>query len=97
MNKKTGTYYVKKDVLGVGSFGIVFRGSHRGVDVAVKRIELHRLDPEEREAKSQMKLEHENVLKIFTVEKDDDYRCIIRKLYFRSLHLKLTALSGISC
>lgn len=74
LNKKTGTYYVKKDVLGVGSFSIVFRGSHRGLDVAVKRIELHRLDPDDREAKLQMKLEHENVLKIFAVEKDDDYR-----------------------
>jgi serine/threonine protein kinase len=74
--KKTGTSYNKKDVLGMGSYGIVFSGFHRDRKVAVKRIEVHRLNPEDREVKMQMKLEHENVLKMLTVEKDDDFRYI---------------------
>jgi hypothetical protein len=72
--KKSDTSYQKKDVLGKGNFGIVFLGSHKSKQVAVKRLELHRLDPEDREVNLQMKLEHENVLKILSVDEDDDYR-----------------------
>jgi serine/threonine protein kinase len=72
--KDTGTCYMKKDVLGRGTFGIVFRGSHQDKQVAVKRLELDRLDQEDREVKLQIKLKHENVLKILAVDEDDDYR-----------------------
>ncbi|XP_046460943.1 CBL-interacting protein kinase 26-like isoform X3 [Daphnia pulex] len=78
--KKSDTSYQKKDVLGKGNFGIVFLGSHKSKQVAVKRLELHRLDPEDREVNLQMKLEHENVLKILSVDEDDDYRYIVLEL-----------------
>jgi predicted Ser/Thr protein kinase len=72
--KGTETSYLRKERLGKGNFGIVFRGSHQGEEVAVKRLELDRLDQEDREVKLQIKLEHENVLKILAVDEDDDYR-----------------------
>ncbi len=72
--KKSGTSYQRKDVLGKGNFGIVFLGSHKGKQVAVKRLDLHRLDPEDREVNLHMKLEHDNVLKILSVDEDDEFR-----------------------
>jgi hypothetical protein len=73
--KGTDTSYQKKGVLGKGNYGIVFRGSiNQGEEVAVKRLEFHRLDQEDREVNLQIKLEHENVLKILAVHEDDDYR-----------------------
>jgi hypothetical protein len=71
---ETGTSYMKKEVLGKGNFGIVFRGSHQGKEVAVKRLDLHRLDQEDREVNLQIKLEHENVVQILSVEEDDTFR-----------------------
>jgi serine/threonine protein kinase len=65
---------MKNDVLGKGSYGIVFRGYHQDKEVAVKRLELHRLDAKDREIKCQIKFEHENVLKILAIHEDDDYR-----------------------
>ena len=75
INDETGTGYMKKDtVLGKGNFGIVFRGFHQGKEVAVKWLDLHRLDQEDREVNLQTKLEHDNVLQILAVEEDDDFR-----------------------
>jgi hypothetical protein len=71
---ETGTCYMKKEVLGKGNFGIVFRGFHQCMEVAVKRLDLHRLDQEDREVNLQTTLEHENVLQILAVEEDDTFR-----------------------
>lgn len=65
-------YNSKENVLGEGGYGHVFRGSYEGQDVAIKRIIESRA--EIREFKAQMKLEHDNVLKILTVEQDDNFR-----------------------
>jgi serine/threonine protein kinase len=75
---------MKKEVLGTGSFGIVFRGSYRDEEVAVKRLELHRLDPDGREVKLQIDLEHDNVLKILSVDEDEDFK-YSNFHYFKSL------------
>ncbi len=52
----------------------VFRGTYKGKDVAVKRIELKPLKTADREYTTQIKLDHQNVLKILTVEQDKDFR-----------------------
>ncbi|XP_046461358.1 serine/threonine-protein kinase/endoribonuclease IRE1-like isoform X2 [Daphnia pulex] len=78
--KETGTSYMKNDVLGKGSYGIVFRGYHQDKEVAVKRLELHRLDVKDREIKFQIKFEHENVLKILAAEEDEIFRYIVLEL-----------------
>lgn len=63
-----------KDILGKGAYGVVYRGTYEDEQVAVKRIQLDTLGSEDREVKLQIKLDHENVLKILTVEDDDDFR-----------------------
>ncbi len=66
--------YMRRDRLGMGSFAIVFLGSYKGKEVAVKRIEIDRVDPDDREVKLQIDLEHDNVLKILSVDEDEDYK-----------------------
>ncbi len=68
--------YMKRDILGKGTFGIVFRGSYRDEEAAVKRLELARLMDagDDREVKLQIDLEHDNVLRILSVDEDEDYK-----------------------
>lgn len=65
--------YNRKDVLGEGN-SIVYHGTYEDKEVAVKRIVLRPSLNEEREFKAQLKLNHQNVLKIITVEQDADFR-----------------------
>lgn len=66
--------YDRNEILGTGGFGTVFLGSYNGKQVAVKRIELQRLDPKDREVTLQKQLNHENVMAILAVEHDVDFR-----------------------
>ena len=70
----TGIKYTKEKLLGQGTYGTVYLGIYNDQQVAVKRIELKQSEKEEREVNLQQNLDHENVLKIRKVEKDDNFR-----------------------
>lgn len=70
-------HYERKDVLGEGN-SIVYRGTYEEEEVAVKKIVLRPSLNEDREFKAQLKLNHQNVLKILTVEQDADFRQVER-------------------
>lgn len=70
--------YSRKDRLGTGSFGSVFKGKYEDpgksdlIDVAIKRIES--LDVNEIERVIMEKLEpHPNVLQYYCTEEDGDF------------------------
>jgi hypothetical protein len=63
----------KNKVLGRGN-SVVYSGSYERHPVAVKRIVVDTLSKEDREVKTQVRLDHDNVLKILTVEQDADFR-----------------------
>ncbi len=69
--------YNRKDRLGTGSFGSVFKGKYQeprkpDIDVAIKRIES--LDVNEIEKIVMEKLEpHSNVLQYYCTEEDGDF------------------------
>jgi serine/threonine protein kinase len=60
-------------VLGRGYYGIVFKGEWNNKIVAVKRIELAKCE-NKKEEEALQKLDHPNVVKLYHVEKDDDFR-----------------------
>ena len=61
-------------LIGVGSFGRVFRGTFRGQEVAIKKIELFRLNPEDGEKDALLKLNHPNVIKLLHWEDKNELR-----------------------
>jgi serine/threonine protein kinase len=73
----TGIQYAKEDVLGRGTFGIVYLGIFNEEKIAVKKILLNLSEKEGREVDLQKNLSHENVLKICRVVEDDDFRYLI--------------------
>ena len=70
----------RSSVLGEGGFGVVCEGSwvnQNGVEikVAVKRLELLKLKKSDRhEEENLKKLNHANVVKLFDVQDDRDFR-----------------------
>ena len=62
----------RKNFIGQGSFGVVYKGTFESKSVAVKRIIVEKASA--REIKWQPTLQHENVLKVITVEQNDDFR-----------------------
>jgi hypothetical protein len=62
----------KKIILGVGVFASVFGGKLNGIPVAVKRMELIRLDPGE--TIPMRTLNHPNLVRLLHVKDDDDFR-----------------------
>lgn len=70
----SGKIECSKHILGRGGYGTVYRGRYEGCDVAVKRIQLDSFENEDREIKLQNGLDHDNVLKILTVEDNEDFR-----------------------
>lgn len=62
-------------VLGRGGYGTVFEGDYDGKKVAVKRIELARAeDNNNREEEALRKFNHPNVIKLYHVESDANFR-----------------------
>ena len=62
--------------LGAGGSGTVYRGTYQGSDVAIKKIQIHRLTGErlDREHEAMQKLEHPNVLKLIHWEDSNEFR-----------------------
>ena len=70
--------YNRKDVLGAGAYGVVFKGTLQVdgeiIDVAIKRFETARTDTMiswDREM-TLNELNHPNVVKVYGVEEEDD-------------------------
>ena len=64
------------DQLGKGGFGLVYRGTFRGRDVAIKKVRINDPTPEKaaREYDVILKLDHPNVLKLLHVKKMNGFR-----------------------
>lgn len=73
-NKKIS--FCRKDIIGKGGYGVVFRGNFSGQDVAVKRIQLMDANNETnfRELPNLRKLKHDNIVEFIHVEDNDDFR-----------------------
>ncbi|XP_045035915.1 tyrosine-protein kinase Fes/Fps-like [Daphnia magna] len=68
-------------VLGSGGFGIVFLGAFEGRQVAVKRIELRKSNEEE----VLLELDHPNIVKLFHVQTDANFKYYVFELCDASL------------
>jgi serine/threonine protein kinase len=66
----------RKKVLGKGAYGIVYEGTWRDRKVAVKRIQIENVENNKGEVEALQKLDHPNVVKLYHVESDSDFRCI---------------------
>lgn len=64
-------------ILGKGNFGTVFEGVWKGIQVAIKRVSLDRTTSSEREENALTKFDHANVIKLFHVEEDQDFKYLI--------------------
>ncbi|XP_046653942.1 serine/threonine-protein kinase/endoribonuclease ire-1-like [Daphnia pulicaria] len=71
-NDKSFLFDIKKN-LGRGGFGFVFKGKYNGQEVAVKRIELLKLQ-DSREETALQKFDHENVVKLYHHRDDENFR-----------------------
>jgi serine/threonine protein kinase len=65
--------FERETVLGSGRYGTVFRGEWNNKRVAVKRIELAKC-ANKKEEEALQKLDHPNVVKLFEVESDRDFK-----------------------
>ncbi|KAK4014944.1 hypothetical protein OUZ56_027456 [Daphnia magna] len=83
-DKKEMKIWLNRDaVLGQGGFAAVFKGKFGGREVAVKRVELFKVDKREEDA--MLKLEHPNIVKLLHVEKDNDFKYYALELCVASL------------
>jgi serine/threonine protein kinase len=64
----------KKQILGQGGYGIVYKGLWGEEAVAVKRIQSANTESNEKEEEALKSLNHPNVIKLLDVEVDKDFR-----------------------
>lgn len=64
-------------ILGKGNYGVVFSGKYNGKDVAVKRIELERMNQRE---EALFHLDHEHVVKLYHWRDNKDFRFYVLEL-----------------
>jgi serine/threonine protein kinase len=64
----------RQKVLGVGGFGTVYQGVWGETKVAVKRFLIGDAASNEQEEKALKMLDHPNVIKLFHVEEDQDFK-----------------------
>ncbi len=64
----------RQRILGEGGFATVFEGTWGGVKVAVKRILKSNAVTTEQEERALKMLDHINVIKLFHVEEDQDFK-----------------------
>jgi serine/threonine protein kinase len=76
----------RKKVLGKGGFATVYEGVWGETKVAVKRILIGDAASNEQEEKALKMLDHTNVIKLFDMEEDQDFR------YFKNQMVELTFL-----
>jgi serine/threonine protein kinase len=69
--------------LGRGEFGSVFSGTFQGRKVAIRRIEL--IDASDNEVEALQQLDHPNIIKLFCVECNDDFKYDIKKFIYNIL------------
>ncbi|KAI9550242.1 hypothetical protein GHT06_001529 [Daphnia sinensis] len=81
--EKSDIWFDRKFLLGIGSYGSVFKGKYAGREVAVKRVQIHLVNKLEEEAMK--KLSHPNVVKLFHCESDADFRMYALELCDASL------------
>ena len=60
------------NLLGEGSYGVVYKKTWNEKQVAVKRIQLIHINNQEEEALQ--RLDHPNVIKLFHAESDSNFR-----------------------
>jgi serine/threonine protein kinase len=66
----------RQKVLGKGAYGIVYEGTWKGRKVAVKRIQIENVKNNKGGEEALQYLDHPNVVKLYHVESDIDFRCI---------------------
>ena len=64
----------KNKILGQGGYGTVFEGTWGNKKVAVKRIQLVNIDNGNKEETALLKLDHPNVIKLYHIESDEDFK-----------------------
>lgn len=64
----------KEDILGKGGYGVVFAGTYNGDPVAIKRVPLTDDPTELREEEALQKLNHPNVIKLYCITTNDNFR-----------------------
>jgi hypothetical protein len=62
----------RSKVLGEGAYGIVFEGRWRGIQVAVKRVPNN--SAKKRNDSTLLDLNHPNVIKLFHIDSDEDFK-----------------------
>lgn len=64
----------RANILGVGSIGVVFKGNWDAIEVAVKQIPIDNAAKCEREVNEFKMLNHENIVKLFHIEENQNFR-----------------------